>query len=320
MGKVSMLSIVTSYFFIIFILIQSHSTRILTKDQSDLSEDSNPFANLDLTIFQSDKFSKNKNTDESQISSHLISLEQPTVVITEKNESQSVYERWSPIFFFENITYILFIFSGLILCLFGISIPKLSLSIFSLYTAHHLILFFCSILDIYDYQNISHQLALFFGTFFLTFTLTITSFFYQHAQYFVISSAITTSICCILLDFVFSVNDDFHKILFAGIYAGCLVIFLVFTIYFPYTCLLIFSSITGTIMTILSFSILSNHLQSFQTFAFIPANSFDHIIYLGISCSVLLFLSVFIQHFITKKKRKILERHKSEKLERTVIS
>jgi hypothetical protein len=278
--------------------------------------------NIDLSIFE-DRHSV--PVPDKEDSSH----DNPLLISTEHSmeddnilPNANLNDRWSPAFFFENITYIMFVITGVGLALFGVSLPKCSLSVFSLYSAHYLILFFCSLLSVYDYQNISNQLALFFGTIFLAFTFAIVSFFYKHSQFLIISLGITSSLCCITLDFILNVNNDTQKLIFLGIYLGLAIFFFFLTSCFPQTCLLILSSLTGSIMTVLNIGILTNYIQSFQNFTFIPDNVLENALILIISASVLFVVSGLIQYFFRRKRRPVVTKASpnADKLERTVVS
>lgn len=324
MGQLSLSSFVISYFLIFLSFSPLYTCRILTQNSVKYVDiQSNPFANIDMTFFEDGHSVILPEKEElSHESAPLISIENSIEDEEIQSNKDVIEDRWSPTFFFENITYIMFIISGLILGFCGISLPKLSLSIFSLYGSHYMILFFCSILGVYDYHNISQQLALFFGMIFLAFTLSIVSFFYKHSQFLVISLGITSALCCIILDFVLNVNNEPEKLIFLGTYVGLLIVFFILTLLSPYTCLLILSSLTGSIMTVLNIAILTNYIQSFQTFTFIPEYVLNHALYLSISTCVLFVISALIQYFFRSKKRTSANKASADadKLEKTVVS
>lgn len=298
--------VIHSLLFIFFLLPCSHS-RILTQS---LHSDS---------LLPKDDLSSLSQRDVS-IEKSIIDSDDTLEQLSESSFSSG--DRWIPAYFFENVTYIGFIISGVVLSFLATLWPQLALSLLAVYAAHHVILFSSTVFGVYNYQNISHQLALFFGSISLGFTLAIASFFYQNCQFLVLSFALTSAVCCIVLDFFLDVANDSNKLMFLGIYAGLAIVCFVTASCFTRTSFLIYSSFAGAVMIVLSVSVICNYLRAFHTFKLLPEDCLDHFLVIACACCVGFVLNLVVQCFVQSKAKKPASKGSSDagKLEKTVVS
>ena len=163
---------------------------------------------------------------------------------------------------------------------------------------------------------------MFFGSIFFSFVLTITSFFYQNCQYLVMSVAFTSSICCLLLDFFINLVIDNNRYIFIGIFIALAFLLFILASCFPKFSFTLYTSCTGSIIAVINFAVVSNYINSFQTFNFSNSNIIEHLMVLGSAILVGTGMGIIIQCCMTKSKKRIKEGCISQagNLEKTVVS
>lgn len=310
MGALPPPSLYFPLFLIFSLLLPPTLPRILSKETPD-SRDSpseDPFHDFQEDLFR-DSIHLDPNPKQPSLLAPLSRLDEESYIEPDsklhfKSGDSGASGRWTPAFFFENLLFILLICAGGVLALTGKHLPTLSLSILAFISSYYLILFASTLLDVYQTHNISHQIALFFGTIFLSFVVAISSFFFQSCRHLILALACASTLCTFLLDFSLDVLSNSNKLIFLAVYLGLTFFLFIITNCFPAFGLLMVSATTGAGVMVINGAVLSEYVMSFESFKLVPEDATDSVAYVGIAWAVGIVLGLLVQVVTSRLKGK----------------
>jgi len=216
---------------------------------------------------------------------------------------------WKPNMIIANIIHIFLIISGIYCCFLGFRFFKLTMILLGLDFSYYFVVLFLTEFDIYDGQNIGHQLGVFFGSICLGFIVSIISYLYEKSQFFIIGVSISSMISVFIAQFFIDFDDTTDKLIILSIYLGCAVIFTIAAYASQHSTLIWGTVIVGSILATINFGVLLNDFKSFEQREKLPADRYSDFVNYLIANAILICLGLLVQFYL---KKKIIQRLRKE--------
>lgn len=210
-------------------------------------------------------------------------------------------DRWRPCQMFANVIYIFLGVTGCYLCFFGFYSAKISLSFLSLAVSYYAIIFFSCQLNVYDSENISHQLGIFFGTIFMGFTLSIGCFFFRSTQSMVLGVSLSSAICLLLLQFFIDFSLLSYKFIFISVYSVVSLLAFIMAIIKPKSSMMLISAVSGSIFACINTGVLIQKIESFDQRSTISEDALETGIPFIVACLSGVGLGLLLQYILKSK-------------------
>ena len=225
------------------------------------------------------------------------------------HETSENPDNWRPNLIIANIIHIFLIISGVYCCFLGFRFFKLTMILLGLDFSYYFVILFLTEFDIYDVENIGHQLGVFFGSLILGFAVSILSYVYEKSQFVIIGVAISSMISVFIAQFFIDFEDKTDKIVILCIYLSCSVIFTIAAYAAQHSTLIWGTVIVGSILATINFGVLLNDFKSFEQREKLPNDRFSDFVNYLIANAVLICLGLLVQFYL---KKKIIQRLRKE--------
>ena len=210
-------------------------------------------------------------------------------------------DNWKPNLIIANIIHIFLIISGIYCCFLGFRFFKMTMILLGLDFSYYFIILFLTEFDIYDIENIGHQLGVFFGSLLLGLAVSILSYLFEKTQFFIIGVSIGSMISVFIAQFFINFEDNSDKILILSIYIGSSLVFTIAAYAAQHSTLIWGTVIVGSILATLNFGVLLNDFKSFEQREKLPNDRYSDFINYLIANAVLICLGLLVQFYLKKK-------------------
>ena len=237
------------------------------------------------------------------------------VMLNDGSFSQIIDEtpdNWRPNLIIANIIHIFLVISGIYCCFLGFRFFKMTMILLGLDFSYYFIILFLTEFDIYDVNNIGHQLGVFFGSLFLGFVVSICSYLFEKTQFFIIGVSISSMISVFIAQFFIDFEDNSDKIIILSIYLGCTLIFTVAAYAAQHSTLIWGTVIVGSILATINFGVLLNDFKSFEQREKLPNDRYSDFVNYLIANVVLICLGLLVQFYLKKKIIQQLKKQDTE--------
>lgn len=256
-----------------------------------------------------DKYENNKNVesdvDEDTYFGQGVLLRDGSI----SNAQEEELDNWRPNLIIANIIHIFLVISGVYCCFLGFRFFKMTMILLGLDFSYYFVILFLTEFDIYDVENIGHQLGVFFGSLLLGFVVSVLSYVYEKSQFVIIGVAISSMISVFIAQFFIDFDDNQDKIIILSIYIGCAIIFTIAAYAAQHSTLIWGTVIVGSILATINFGVLLNDFKSFEQREKLPNDRYSDFVNYLIANAVLICLGLLVQFYL---KKKIIQRLKKE--------
>ena len=218
-------------------------------------------------------------------------------------------DAWQPNKIISNIIYIFLVISGLYCCFLGFRFFKFTMILLGLDLSYYFIIMFLSEFDIYDSNNIGHQLGVFFGSIVLGFSISIFSYLFEKSQFMIIGVTIGSMITVFVAQFFIDFESNYDKMVILSIYIGSSIIFTIAAYAAQHSTLIWGTVIIGSILATINCGVLFNDFKSFEQREKLPADRFSDFINYMIANAIMICLGLIVQFYL---KKKIIQRLKKQ--------
>ena len=237
------------------------------------------------------------------------------IILKDGSLSQEINEipdNWRPNLIIANIIHIFLVISGIYCCFLGFRFFKMTMILLGLDFSYYFIILFLTEFDIYDVNNIGHQLGVFFGSLFLGLIVSIVSYLFEKTQFFIIGVSISSMISVFIAQFFIDFEDNSDKILILSIYLGCTLVFSLAAYAAQHSTLIWGTVIVGSILATINFGVLLNDFKSFEQREKLPNDRYSDFINYLIANVVLICLGLLVQFYLKKKIIQHLKKQDTE--------
>lgn len=299
---------------ILNVLKQQMETKLKKSASQDLPKDTKNFAQeLDeeqlILPNVHDKYENNRNVesdvDEDTYFGQGVLLRDGSFSHLEEEHP----DNWRPNLIIANIIHIFLVVSGMYCCFLGFRFFKLTMILLGLDFSYYFVILFLTEFDIYDVENIGHQLGVFFGSLLLGLIVSILSYVYEKSQFVIIGVAISSMISVFIAQFFIDFDDNQDKVVILSIYIGCSIIFTIAAYAAQHSTLIWGTVIVGSILATINFGVLLNDFKSFEQREKLPNDRYSDFVNYLIANAVLICLGLLVQFYL---KKKIIQRLKKE--------
>jgi hypothetical protein len=218
-------------------------------------------------------------------------------------------DNWRPNLIIANIIHIFLVISGIYCCFLGFRFFKMTMILLGLDCSYYFVILFLTEFDIYDAENIGHQLGVFFGSLLLGFGVSILSYIYEKSQFVIIGFSISSMISVFIAQFFINFEDNSDKIMILSIYLGCALIFTIAAYAAQHSTLIWGTVIVGSILATINFGVLLNDFKSFEQREKLPNDRYADFVNYLIANAILICLGLLVQFYL---KKKIIQRLRKE--------
>lgn len=246
------------------------------------------------------------DVDEDTMFGQSINIKNGTIVGSQQNISCST---WRPNRIIANIIYIFLVVSGLYCCFLGFRFFKLTMILLGLDLSYYFVILFLSEFDIYDADNVGHQLGVFFGSLVLGFAISIIAYLYRGSQFIIIGITIGSMVAVFVAQFFIDFEENSDKITILIIYLAASLIFSIAAYASQHSTLIWGTVIVGSILATINFGVLLDDFKSFEHREKLPADRYSDCVNYLIANAILICLGLLFQFYM---KNKIISRLKQQ--------
>lgn len=248
----------------------------------------------------------NSDVDEDTMFGQSITIQNGTIVGSQENINSST---WRPNRIIANIIYIFLVISGLYCCFLGFRFFKLTMILLGLDLSYYFVILFLSEFDIYDADNVGHQLGVFFGSLVLGFAISIIAYLYRGSQFIIIGITIGSMVAVFVAQFFIDFEENSDKITILIIYLAASLIFSIAAYASQHSTLIWGTVIVGSILATINFGVLLDDFKSFEHREKLPADRYSDCVNYLIANAILICLGLLFQFYM---KNKIISRLKQQ--------
>ena len=228
---------------------------------------------------------------------------------TISHDTSSDPDNWKPNLIIANIIHIFLVISGVYCCFLGFRFFKMTMILLGLDFSYYFVILFLTEFDIYDAENIGHQLGVFFGSLILGLFVSILSYIYEKSQFLIIGVSISSMISVFIAQFFINFEESSDKIMILCIYLGCALIFTIAAYAAQHSTLIWGTVIVGSILATINFGVLLNDFKSFEQREKLPNDRYSDFVNYLIANAILICLGLLVQFYL---KKKIIQRLRKE--------
>lgn len=288
---------------------QKSGNKTLPNIAEQIDEEQIILPNPEMKYENSIKVEGSSDIDEDTMFGQSVSLENGTVVGSLHRIPEGT---WRPNRIIANMIYIFLVVSGLYCCFLGFRFFKLTMILLGLDLSYYFVILFLSEFDIYDAENVGHQLGVFFGSLVLGFAISIIAYLYRGSQFIIIGVTIGSMVSVFVAQFFIDFEDNNDKIMILIIYLASSLVFSIAAYASQHSTLIWGTVIVGSILATINFGVLLNDFKSFEHREKLPADRYSDCINYLIANAILICLGLIFQFYM---KNKIISRLKQQDAE-----
>jgi hypothetical protein len=208
--------------------------------------------------------------------------------------------------------YVVLAISGVYVSIFGFRVFRLLMIILGFYVSYYGILFILTEMKVYKYDDIGHQIGLFFGCIILGFIISIMCYMLDKINFVIFGMAIASVIALFSAQFFIDFREQNDRIIFAGIYLISAVLSSAMAFFILDHFIIWGSALVGAIITPINIGVIFGDFKSFERREKMAADRWrDFQVYLAI-CGGMFIVGLCAQYYL---RRRIIKRMQDSNLE-----